>query len=412
MATDNNKNRLARDPNTPFDDQQIVQRRMPYYRGAGQDRRRIIQTRPDLAPQYSLPEAPAPAPAPPAQPRDPLTPEQRAEAVEFGTRAGRGAMGFLGERRRLAPGVRRYGGSQGDPSDIYMAVDANGNRVYTDDADFAAARSRGRLTRRDLAPGMTADDANRTLNDPEGGFTYAPTSPEALEDLREASKFTRGGSKVIERALAEAERSQDIADTRAGTRPIDKQREKQGRELRRRLGLDDGQGNMSIRDLIALQANDRAEREFAHKVDIDRNTASREDAKEKRVTASDMAGLLAQVRAGEIDPREVRDIIATLPAKQAERATASLQTNLLRRYLDRQNFWFGLGPGEIDLAQTTSIRRNPDGSGTYVEPDSGLFDIGRQPELSPEIMAEIFGVPEDMDEARERDLPIRLRRGF
>src|SRR5690606_16797817 len=127
-------------------------------------------------------------------------------------------------------------------------------RRSSDLADFAAARSRGRLTRRDLAPGMTADDANRTLNDPEGGLTYAPTSPEALEDLREASKFTRGGSKVIERALAEAERSQDIADTRAGTRPIDKQREKQGRELRRRLGLDDGQGNMSIRDLIALQA--------------------------------------------------------------------------------------------------------------------------------------------------------------
>jgi hypothetical protein len=255
MAT---KRKLVNDPNVPFDDGRLVSRfglsQQDSY-NAGRELGARMQGEPvQEAPRVGWPRPPAevqPAPAAP-QRRSVLTDEQLNEAQDYGRQAGAASAGYLGERKALAPGVRRWASKTADPSDVYMSVDKNGNRVYTDDADFAASQSRGRLTRRDLAPGMLASDADRTLNDPEGGFTYAPAPGKALDGLRQASARTRGGSQTIERALAEATRAQEIADTRAGTRPIDERRRTDGTRLRRSLGLET-EGNVDPRTLIALE---------------------------------------------------------------------------------------------------------------------------------------------------------------
>lgn len=410
---------LVDDPNTPYDDTKIL---ASTGGGGGRDSPNkpptLLQDIGNrLSGQYARPvvdQARVAFGGDPRQPGDaeaaPIRrsrPPQDPQAAAAGASAGTAAAGYLRERKALAPGVRRYGSETADPSDVYVTVDRNGNRVYTDNADFAASQSRGRLTRRDLAPGTLASDADRTLNDPEGGFTYAPAPGAGLEGLRKAAAGTRGGSQHIERALGEAERSQAIADTRAGTRDIDERRKAEGSRLRRQLGLVD-EGGLDPRTLIALQRLGLDERKFAADREdkgADRTAAEGRDA---LTGAKGVTDILKGVTAGEISPQDARDIFSTLPGEAGKRASRSLRRALLQRALTEENPLFGLGDEEIGLADISSLRRNPDGSGTYVEPDSGFFDIQRNIRLSPERLQSIEGNdPEDQRRNREDELYLR-----
>jgi hypothetical protein len=128
--------------------------------------------------------------------------------------------------------------------------------------------------------------------------------------------------------------------------------------------------------------------------------------------AKGVADLLTSVQKGEVDPQTARDLIASLPGEAGKRGSRSLRRALLQRSLTDRNPWFGLGDEEVALADPSSIRRNRDGSGTYIEPDDGFFDNQREIDFSPEELAQIYGSPDDLDATREDELNIRRRRGF
>ena len=358
-----------------------------------------------------LDDAPPPGAAPAApQPTRPQGPDTTAPGYQQGRAAGLRARDFLAERDALAPGVRRWGSETADPAEVYMTVDRNGNRVYTDSARFAASQSRGRLTRRDLAPGMTASDADRTLNDPEGGFTYGPASQRAVQQLARDSLTTGGKSAQVERALQEAMRAQAIAETRAGTRDLDKRREEQGRMVRRNITGDDGQ-SLDPRVLIALQRLGLDERKFAAEREDKAAERTASQGRDALASTKGVADLLKGVQDGSIDPQDARDLLGGLPGEAGARGARGLRRALLQRVLTQRSPFF-LGSDEIQYADPASIRRNPDGSGTFTEADDGLFDIQRNIDLSPEELSQILGSPDDQDATREEDLRTRLRRGY
>lgn len=376
--------------------------RLPIERGAADFAAGFNGTEPDYSqvndapPDYTSGRpsgrvaAPVQAAPPPARP-DPLSTDQRTAASEYGAKVGRAAQGYLGARESLAPGVRRLGMATADPAAVYVTVDKNGNRVYTDNPKFAAGMSTGRALRRsDLAPGMSESEITDTLDNPEGGFAYAPASKQALAGLEAASAATRGGSKTIESALAEAQRAQAIADTLAGDRPIDKQRANQSSTLRRNLGLETGGGNnLSLRDILALQANDRAERQFAHTVEQDKTTNNRSAATEQRQSVAQQVGDILNIRKGikdgTIDPNDGYAIIASMVQDINSPAGRATQSEANRRLADvtaknnRGLGWFrnfGFDSGEAKDVTLEQLHLNPDGSGAVAEPDIGMFDQG------------------------------------
>ena len=99
----------------------------------------------------------------------------------------------------LAPGVSRYalgGGASVDPSDatrIYTTRGANGEPVFTDNANYAASVSTGGLRRGDVNNAVY-DNSQQSVNNPRAGFQYATSdlgsqglTPDKLSNLDPAS---------------------------------------------------------------------------------------------------------------------------------------------------------------------------------------------------------------------------------
>ena len=451
MAT---SSRLARDPNTSNDDVTLLRRIGRNVRSAVDAQGSAVKYAPQNAPNpipdlgnaidplrrdfmsgFEDPPGMATPAAASSRPKtansspavDPLTAEQRTAATNYGTLAGTAAKGYLDERKALAPGVRRWvgGTSESDPAQVYISVDKNGNRVYTDNAKFAAGMSNGRaLTRRDLAPGAAEADRTATLTDPEGGYTYAPASKNVVAALSQASDATRGKSPQLERALAEARRSQAIADTASGDRPLDQKRRKQSADLRRNLGLPDASGGLNIRDLIALQANDRAERQFAHTVENDKannnRNASNDDRAMRAQQTQTVLGIRNAIKDGSIDENTGYAMIGALvndintPAGRAAQQEANTRLAAQTAANNRGLGWFknfGFDSGEAKDVTLDQLHVNPDGSGSVAEPDIGMFDEGDTTGIGPRDLRSALGSDELAQQLLKYTQKQRLARG-
>lgn len=395
MAT--RRDLLANDPNVPAEDQDLVRR--AYMRaamqgdeggiglavGAAQARRRPGRklSQPERA-MLGEPQQTAPQPKP--RPKPGPDTEAQANARQLG----KDVSQYMGERKQLAPGVRRWGSKTADPSDVYMSVDANGNRVYTDDAEFAASRSKGSLSRRDMAPGMLGSDIDRTLNDPDGGMTYAPAGASQIMGGRMAEAGVQD-----DRALREALRADEIAATRAGSRDIDKRRASEGRRIRRQMGLEDPEGEgMDPKLLIALERLNMDRQ----KMENEEGRYAREDERnadaDARAEIKDATDLIQGVIDGSVPPDLARDLAGTLPKPAQQKVQRALARKMLQDELKDEGLWFGLGQSEIELADLADVSFNEDGSSEYVEPKSGFFDWARRVNLSPERTRQMLGTDE------------------
>lgn len=194
-----------------------------------------------------------------------------------------GAGEYLGARKALPEGVRRFDLGLETPSDVYVSVDKNGNRVYTDDPAFAASRSSGKpLTAQSLMRGRTGAGAefaqsriDQNLADAEGGFEYGgfagdvnaaeiKANYEALVEGAPRWQDDQAARNTVGQAAGEAARTGQIEAARAGTRPVD---------LRRRTeAAQRASASIPLEDQLAMRKDDRAERQLA--ATINRDTAA------------------------------------------------------------------------------------------------------------------------------------------
>lgn len=372
------------------------------------------------------PSDPAPKPLPK---QDPAMARQ-ADALRGQTR------GYLDARRPLPTGVRRFDLGLETPSDVYVAVDANGNRVYTDDAQFAGRMSGGQpLTPQSLARGRGGDPAvnratmariQQNLEDPMGGLQYAgdlgiPVGAPATMAAQVRQGYGAAGDDAMERdlrtAFTDARRTQEIQDARAGRRPVDLRRrtEVQARaiaDLQRndpegyaRL-VDDARADRAL-DLQAaqMQANLALRQQTAQDRAAALQIASRDRNLQQgldllqRMNARDADGnplydprqLLAVASASfaEADPETVAELFRT-PYGQAVRSLldASLtdQAQAQGGYLSFLDDDVRVGVGDLRVDETGAL---------YAREPRSMFDIQGQADFGrPRGLSRRLNIPE------------------